>query len=63
MSDRIRYTIAPRNEWRELPEAEGDSEADIDCVIMPDAACPFCGATDLKIQADPSITATADPMP
>jgi hypothetical protein len=45
-------TIAPRDEWRELPNDE--NEPDEECTLMEDAACPFCSSYDLKMQADQS---------
>jgi hypothetical protein len=53
-------TVAPRDEWRELPEDESD--ADTDSYLMPDAACPFCGAYDLKPRHDlPTYVSAAWP--
>jgi hypothetical protein len=50
------FTIAPRDEWRELPNSE--EEPDDECTLMDDAACPFCGSYDLKIQPDKATHVT-----
>jgi hypothetical protein len=43
-------TVAPRDQWPELPEEEG--EDDTECDLMPRAECPFCGKRELKVQSD-----------
>ena len=42
--------LAPSAEWPEMPMADDDDEV-IDMEIMKDAECPFCGAQDLRVQA------------
>jgi hypothetical protein len=44
-------TIAPRDEWRELPNDE--DEPDIESTLMSDASCPFCGTPGLMIREKP----------
>ena len=48
-------TVAPYDEWRE--QFEPGTEPDGEQVVMPDAECPFCGARELKQQADRADTA------
>ena len=42
-------TLAPRNEWPEGIEDEG--EHDMDVSLQEGIACPFCLSTDVKAKA------------
>ena len=49
--------VAPRQQWPELPD---ESDLDVDVEVLEDAACPFCGAANLKMRPGIFISLAED---